>query len=164
MSYLEIILPFGIPPAIWRNNYCNSLKAPSLAYLLSYAKRDGDHAIERICPLTPSRNIGSMREKIVRDLGKPKMMNRYNSPAVAQSLMKAFGLDAQLSADREHFGLLQPVHIHVARDHLVLTDISRLQSVYMRLALFVAEQICQRVRFHLVLATRRRGFACRRLA
>ncbi|MCC9266218.1 hypothetical protein LOX66_20045, partial [Bacillus velezensis] len=45
------------------------------------------------------------------------------SPAAARNAMAAYGLDG---ADGTWF-ILQPIHLHIARDHLVLTDPQQLQ-------------------------------------
>src|SRR5690606_5161801 len=46
-----------------------------------------------------------------------------SSPPLAAAAMRAFGLDA----DDGTWFLLSPVHLHIARDHLVLTDQRRLE-------------------------------------
>jgi hypothetical protein len=45
-----------------------------------------------------------------------------NSPAVAAAAMLSLGLEA----DAGYWFVLQPVHIHIARNHLVLTDVRQL--------------------------------------
>lgn len=153
MSYLEIILPFGIPPAAMAKQLLQQSQAPSLAYLLSYAKRMETMRLSEFARLLPHEYWLYARDENSSRPRQAKIDERYSSPAIAQSLMKSFGLDAQLSADERAFWfVLQPVHIHVARDHLVLTDVSRLQidGPEARTLFDIAEQICQEYGFHLV--------------
>jgi len=46
----------------------------------------------------------------------------HNSPALACAAMRALGLPAEQGS----WFMLQPAHIHIARDHLVLTDIRQI--------------------------------------
>lgn len=55
---------------------------------------------------------------LARQFGMEEGVRNNGSPPIAASLMQSFGLALQVGT----WFVLQPVHIHIARDHLVLTD------------------------------------------
>jgi hypothetical protein len=116
MSHLDILLPFSLPPAEMARDLLRALKTPALASLLSRGKptklQDFD-AFSRALP----HEIW-----LARQFGLDNSQLGNNSPRLAAAAMQAFGL----AADAGYWFLLQPVHIHIARDHLVLTDQRRL--------------------------------------
>lgn len=133
MSYLEIILPFGIPPAPLAKELVKQMKTPSLAMLLGHARQDSKHDFDEFARLLPhefwlSRHFNSSKSIL-------------NSPALTHSRMHAF--DLQNSAG--YWFTLSPVHIHIARDHMVMTDPRRLDiSTEESRAIFeAAKEICE---------------------
>lgn len=116
MSHLEILLPFALPPIELAGDLLRELDAPALALLLSRSRRNDESfdAFERALPheVWMARQFGADANERLRIGGSP--------PAAAA--MEAFGLAA---GDGCWF-MLQPAHLHVARDHLVLTDLRRL--------------------------------------
>lgn len=114
MSYLEIILPFGIPPASLAKELVKQMKTPSLAMLLGYAQQHPVHAFDEFARLLPhefwlSRHFSSANSILT-------------SPPLSHSRMQEFGLQ-----NLEGFWFtLSPIHIHIARDHMVMTDPRRL--------------------------------------
>ncbi len=118
MSHLAILLPFGMPPAELSADLFRELKAPALATLLARAKS------------APAGRRYQRTDEYQRTLPHEHWLaNAFgraadgdNSPAVATALMLSFGLDPEPGT----WFILQPVHIHIARDHLVLTDPRRL--------------------------------------
>ena len=133
MSYLEIILPFGIPPASLAKELVKQMKTPSLATLLGYARQDHLHAFDEFARLLPhefwlSRHFGEASSILT-------------SPPLTHNRMQEFGLQTV-----EGFWFtLSPIHIHIARDHMVMTDPRRLDiSDEESRALFEdAKEICE---------------------
>lgn len=124
MSYLEIILPFGIPPTALAPDLLRALKAPTLARLLSHAKpamRCGFDAYSQVLP--HEALLGGLVQSDVFWPQNTSITKRFdNSPAITHNRMKALGLTPEAG----FWFTLHPVHIHFARDHLVLTDQRRL--------------------------------------
>ncbi|HEY8609331.1 MAG TPA: hypothetical protein VIM12_19615 [Noviherbaspirillum sp.] len=114
MSHPEILIPFGLPPAELAGDMLRQLPAPSLATMLSRAHRDvvgvkSDAPFQRALP--HERWLASRVG--IADAGAAN-----SSPPVARLLLDTYCKEAP----RGTWFVLQPVHIHVARDHLVLTD------------------------------------------
>lgn len=118
MSHLDILVPFGLPPAQLSADLLRELSLPALALLTSRASSEdishteSSHDLARALPHETwlARRFGMAGDA-------------QNSPPVAFALMRSFGLQPQAGT----WFILQPVHIHIARDHLVLTDPRRLQ-------------------------------------
>lgn len=113
MSHLELITPFGIPPASLAKDLLKEMHTPGLARLIACAGRAEVQVIDDF-----SRALSY--EYWLADQFPPA--GKANSPALAWNRMKACGLTPEAG----YWFLLQPVHIHIARDHLVLTDQRRL--------------------------------------
>ncbi|MFZ3003764.1 MAG: hypothetical protein WA071_25855 [Undibacterium umbellatum] len=113
MSQLELIIPFGIPPTNIAKDLLKEMRTPELARLIACAGSTQARATDDF-----SRALGY--EYWLADQFPPK--EKANSPAIAWNRMKACGLTPEAG----HWFILQPVHIHIARDHLVLTDQRRL--------------------------------------
>jgi hypothetical protein len=116
MNQLEILIPFGLPPAQLAPDLLRELATPSLALLSARSRAErtepeANAAFSRVLPHEAwlAQRFGLHREQ-------------DSSPPIAPLLMRALGLAA---ANGVWF-VLQPVHIHIARDHLVLTDPRRL--------------------------------------
>jgi hypothetical protein len=109
MSHLDILLPFAIPPAEIARDLLRELKAPALAHLLSRAKSG-----------TERESFEEFRRALPHEtwLARQFGIESSSSPQVAPDLMRTLGLQAEAGT----WFVLQPVHIHIARDHLVLTD------------------------------------------
>ncbi len=105
-----LLIPFALPPAEHAKDLLKSLRLPALATLLA---RASDHRVSEEDPFAPLLPHEKWLAAGAAD----------NSPPVAHALMQSFGLPV---ADG-HWFLLQPVHLHIARDHLVLTDTQALQ-------------------------------------
>lgn len=116
MSHLDILFPFALPPAELATDLCKELKTPALARLIARAKKDrnvlGDETSDGF-----HRALPHERWLAYAFHGKDALKRNSDLP-IAPALMRSFGLDC---ADGTWF-VLQPVHIHIARDHLVLTD------------------------------------------
>lgn len=113
MSYLEIILPFSIPPASMAKAMQTQVRAPALASLFSTAKAETQQQFDAYARALPHEAY------LYQDQQSAAL---ENSPPLAAHYLKQYG--HQIS---EGFWFcLDPVHIHVARDHLVMTDPRRL--------------------------------------
>ena len=109
MTNLDIILPFAFPPAEHAKDLLAALTAPGLASLLAKASLRQHHDSAPFNPGLPHECWLSQDEE--------------NSPALAHLLMQKLGLTAQ----QGHWFICQPASLHIARDHLVLTDSRELQ-------------------------------------
>lgn len=115
MSHCEILLPFGLPPPELAPDLLRQLQAPALATLLTKAAAP---SVERFDPFARSLPHEIW---LARAMGLPTAS--ISSPPVAAQRMRDLGQ----TANEGYWFLLHPVHIHIARDHLVLTDRRRLQ-------------------------------------
>ncbi|HEV2612743.1 MAG TPA: hypothetical protein VGU61_20955 [Noviherbaspirillum sp.] len=114
MNHLDILIPFALPPAELAADLIRELKAPSLALLIARSKATTIDCGEQIRELLPheawlSRQLG---------LADGDRSDISNSPQVAIAAMQSFGV----GQNDGYWFVLNPVHIHIARDHLVLTD------------------------------------------
>jgi len=112
MKNLELILPFSIPPSGLENDLLKAMQTPALARLIASAKR------------MPLRNIDPFSKALVHEYFLANELQGAHDcdPPVTLNRMRDMGLQP---VDGGWF-TLQPVHIHIARDHLVLTDQRRL--------------------------------------
>jgi hypothetical protein len=111
MTQLDLFLPFGLPPPEMARDLLRELKTPALATLLARASRTDQRVIDGFSRALPHEI------RLAQLLGLPDRATD-SSPAIAAALMRRFGLPAE---DGSWF-VLQPVHLHIAHDHLVLTD------------------------------------------
>jgi hypothetical protein len=138
MSHLQIILPFGIPPAalapdLLRALQTPSLRTPALAKLLACASQGKPELATDFARLLPHEAwlAGHFRPESrmpiahassaltnLTNLTNPRLC----SPASTHNKMQELGL----TASEGYWFTFSPVHIHIARDHLVLTDQRRL--------------------------------------
>lgn len=117
MSHLQIILPFSIPPAAMTADILTELQTPALAKLIAQSKQGKIRVTEDFSRLLPHESLlaGLMS---IDDTTTPLSNLQQNSPAITHNKMQAFGL----TPTEGFWFTLSPVHIHIARDHLVLTD------------------------------------------
>lgn len=101
---LEIVLPFGLPPTELASDLIRSLHTPALARLLAVSRRLSDQMFDPMALNLPHEQW---------------LAQRFGHEAMnASGQMQACNV-----APREGFWfILNPVHLHIARDHLVLTD------------------------------------------
>lgn len=114
MSHLDILLPFGLAPKLMAKDLLAQLRAPSLALLLGRSSQKARHNSDPYARSLPHE------QWLARQYG----MNHAaeTSPPLAAILMQSFGWEAEQGT----WFVLQPAHLHVARDHLVLTDLRQL--------------------------------------
>jgi hypothetical protein len=119
MNHLDILLPFGLPPVDTARDLIRECHAPALAMLLSRTGAGG--GLTAIDPFARalshetwlSRQFG-LTGGTAAEPGSPA----DTSPPAAVAAMASLGLPAA----EGHWFIVQATHIHIARDHLVLTD------------------------------------------
>jgi hypothetical protein len=115
MTQFDILLPFALPPAELAKDLLRECKTPSLAMLLaraSSARSENFDAFSRALP---------HEAWLARQFGLTHAAD--NSPAIAKTAMKNRNLPVEDGA----WFVLSPVHLHIARDHLVLTGLRNLK-------------------------------------
>jgi len=116
MRHIEILLPFGLPPPEMAADLLPNLQAPALATLLAKAGKPATRSSDPFARHLPHESWLAQR------LGAEDHGPADSAPGMAIERMQRHGLSV---AEGTWF-LLNPVHIHIARDHLVLTDRRRL--------------------------------------
>lgn len=113
MSHAEILIPFSLPPAELAPDLLQQLQAPALATLLARARRATTQA-------EPGQFLRSLPHErwLASRCGLEVETGEDDSPPVGPLLLEVFGL----TPAQGRWFAVQPVHIHIARDHLVLTD------------------------------------------
>ncbi len=114
MDHLDILMPFALPPPELATDLLRELEAPSLALLISRSKANTIDCDEQMPEMLPHEAWFSSQLGLM-DRSSP---GNSNSPHVAIAAMRSLGI----AQDGGYWFVLNPVHIHVARDHLVLTD------------------------------------------
>ena len=127
MNHLEIILPFCIPPAPLAPDLLRELQTPAFAKLIALANRGEMHIFDTFSRRLPHESLLAGHFSLESRTGIAQSDfnvkdNHLNSPATTHRKMQQFGL----TPDEGFWFTLSPVHIHIARDHLVLTDQRRL--------------------------------------
>lgn len=107
MTEFTLVLPFGLPPPELARDLLRALEAPSLAALVA---RTSSHHVRQFGP-------GQ------RALPHESWLQDALGSAFAPLAMRGLELDL---ADG-HWFIVNPVHIQIARNHLLLTDQRRLQ-------------------------------------
>ncbi|KAF1035542.1 MAG: hypothetical protein GAK35_04193 [Herbaspirillum frisingense] len=117
MNQLDILIPFALPPAEMARDLLRQCQAPALAMLLGRGKQDAPRQSH-----DPFSRALPHEHWLARRFGLPPT-EQDSSPAAAAALMRRLGHAPQAG----QWFVLHPAHIHVARDHLVLTDVGQLQ-------------------------------------
>ena len=119
MNELDILLPFGLPPPDTARDLIRECRTPALASLLS--RTGAPHGAQAVDPFARAL---AHEVWLARRFGLDSGLAQHNdnSPPIAHAAMRALGLPAV----EGHWFVLQPTHIHIARDHLVLTDMRQL--------------------------------------
>jgi hypothetical protein len=115
MTQLDLLLPFALPSPEMAKDLLRAMQTPALATLVSRARqtsKEHGHEFSRALP---------HEQWLAAQFGLASL-SAESSPSVAAPALRSMGLPA----DKGIWFLLQPVHIHIARDHLVLTDIRKL--------------------------------------
>jgi hypothetical protein len=112
MTQLDLLLPFGLPPQEMAHDLLRELKTPAVAMLLARANRTENQVFDGFARALPHEIW------LARQFGLSSAVGTDSSPALATSVMQCFGMTAATGT----WFIVQPVHLHIARDHLVLTD------------------------------------------
>ncbi len=116
MNQLDLLIPFALPPAELARDLLRQCQAPALAMLLGRGRAAPRQPHDPFSRALPHEHWLAQRFAL-------PAMPQDCSPAAAIALMQGLGHAPQAG----HWFVLHPAHIHVARDHLVLTDIGQLQ-------------------------------------
>ncbi len=124
MKRIQLLLPYSLPPLNVAKDLQAQLKAPHFATLLGLTReqqswQQADYARAHIHEYFLSTDLSITAPPS----SQPEAVSlSQSSPALAHNLMQQFAI-----ASPGYWFLLQPVHLHVALDHLVLTDSQQLQ-------------------------------------
>lgn len=115
MSYLTLLIPFALPPVEMGPDLLRSMQTPIFATLLGRSRLDTTQKYDAFARALP-------HEQWLAKAAGSSNADEDNSPQVAvQSITR---VDSAI--DEGTWFVLNPVHLHIARDHLVLTDLRRL--------------------------------------
>lgn len=112
MTQITLVLPFALPPAELAPDLVRALQAPALAALLSRASRT-------TLPFDDAARGLPHEAWLAQALG----LSDTSLPAFAASAMRGFGLDP----GNESWFIINPAHIDIARNHLSISDMRRLE-------------------------------------
>lgn len=112
MPHLDILLPFSFPSPELAADLLRALRLPATSLLTARGSAGALQASEDFAHALPHEAW------LARRFGLQAGMEHGGSPPVAPAAMAAAGLEAGSG----QWFMLQPAHLHVARDHLVLTD------------------------------------------
>ncbi|MES2933821.1 MAG: hypothetical protein V4805_10080 [Pseudomonadota bacterium] len=112
MTQLDLLLPFGLPPPEMAADLLRALNAPALAALIARAKAPQRCSFDDFSHSLPHEIW------IAEQFGLTADLAATGSPSIAVAALRALGH----SVEDGLWFMLNPVHIHFARDHLVLTD------------------------------------------
>lgn len=104
-----LLLPFALPPTEHAKDLLASLNTPALAMLMTRATE--------LPVLRFDTFAAALPHEIIQYACSPD-----NSPPIAHHRMQQLGVAAKSG----FWFILRPVHLHIARDHLVLTDVRQL--------------------------------------
>ncbi len=118
MSDIEILVPFGLPPSALAPDLLRNLTLPAMAALLARASVNAAPAATPADAHDEFARALPHEAWLARRFGMDAALRAGGSPPIAGALFRSLGG----APDVGHWFVLQPVHLHVARDHLVLTD------------------------------------------
>jgi hypothetical protein len=116
MKHTDILLPFALPHSELAADLLKAINAPSLAMLLGRANAAPIAVFDAFSRSLPHENW------LAEQVGAADFVNKNSSLPMASAAMRHF----RLQPDDGVWFMLHPVHFHIARDHLVLTDIRQL--------------------------------------
>lgn len=123
MSHLDILIPFALPPAELAADLFREIDAPALAMLLARSK--SEPAAVRHERFDEYSRALPHEVWLAHRFGLLDRLERGGSPPVGAQMLRAAGIKDEAAGTGTWF-VMHPVHIHIARDHLVLTDPRRL--------------------------------------
>ncbi|MDP5007671.1 MAG: hypothetical protein NWQ13_01380, partial [Glaciimonas sp.] len=132
MKKLTVLLPLSLPSPELARDLLRDLSLPMLATLASRAKSGQqssqlsalfDTTFDEYARALPHEMWLAQQFGIDATVASASNSTTNSSPAIAHTAMRSF----DLPTDSGHWFVLHPAHIHIARDHLVLTDIRQVQ-------------------------------------
>lgn len=128
MKQLQLIFPYSLPPEDVAKDLQAQLKAPHFATLLGLTRvrhtlSQSDYAKAHLHEYIES---GVISPFLAPQTDQSVGGFAQNSPPLAHALMQKFGI----LPSSGYWFLLQAVHLHVALDHLVLTDSTNLHLTF----------------------------------
>jgi hypothetical protein len=117
MSQLDILLPFSLLPPEHAADLMRALRLPCFALLAARGKGRSTPAADAFARALPHEAW------LARRFGLEAGLQAGGSPPIAPAALQGMGMRQQGG----RWFLLQPAHLHVARDHLVLTDWRQLE-------------------------------------
>jgi len=112
MTQITLVLPFALPPAELAPDLVRALEAPALSALLSRASCSA-------LPFDDNLRVLPHESWLAQTLG----LSADGKPAFAAAAMRGFGLDPA----GDSWFIINPAHIDIARNHLSIADMRRLQ-------------------------------------
>jgi hypothetical protein len=112
MTQITLVLPFALPPPELAPDLVRALQAPALAALLTRASAAA-------LPFDDSLRVLPHEAWLAQTLG----LSPDGQPAYAAAVMRGFGLDP----GADSWFIINPAHIDIARNHLSIGDMRRLQ-------------------------------------
>jgi hypothetical protein len=117
MSHLDILLPFGLPPADLAKDLLRELKTPALATLIARAQPSSHKAFDEFLRALPHETWLADR------FGFEPRFPLSSSPSVASATMASLGLPQEEGV----WFMLHPVSLHITSSQLILTDLRQLK-------------------------------------
>ncbi len=120
MKPLELLIPYSLPPKDVAKDLQAQLKAPHFATLLGLTRvhQVFDQAEYTRAHVHEYFVCGDLKSELAGNKPETETLSRRSSPAMAHKFMRDYGI---LPTTGFWF-LVRPVHLHVALDHLVLTE------------------------------------------
>lgn len=115
MKHVDLLLPFALPHNDMAPDLLREIKAPSLALIAARAKASPRRDFDDFARTLPHERW--LAEQFGIAAGDD------DSLPVAAAAMRRHGIEAEAGT----WFIVHPVHLHIARDHLVLTDLRQLQ-------------------------------------
>jgi hypothetical protein len=113
MSQITLVLPFALPVPEFAPDLVRALKAPALATLLSRTSAHARRAHDESARALPHELW----------LADALELGGGDEPAFAAAAMRGFGLEPGPG----RWFIINPAHIEIARSHLLMSDLRRLQ-------------------------------------
>jgi hypothetical protein len=129
MTQITLALPFALPPPEMAPDLVRALKTPALAGLLSRASCQN-------IPFDDNLRVLPHEAWLSRSLG----LSPTGHPAFAAAAMRGLGLDP----GDDHWFIVNPAHVEIARSHLSITDMRqlRLSNVHAQALFETARPVC----------------------
>ena len=113
MNQLTLVLPFALPPPEMAGDLLRALQAPALAALLARTSAHQFVPFDNALRMLPHEAWLAQALKLA-----PLAADAGHSAAFAFGAMRGFNLDA----NDGHWFIVNPVHVQIARNHLLMDD------------------------------------------